>query len=271
MLKKAAGVTMLELMLVILIGAAIVIFGLQQYQQYQKNQYAIQLRSTVDSLLEALGSYYQANCETGTLSPTSMTFPPSPIAFDDGGRLLNDLQNGYLPANVLFFNPIVDNTATNQGYAVQLNFFQSTNPAQPGRRTQVCYSFWGTSTGAGCSDTPLPTPNTMIIGWQIQVAVKIKDPATILNYVGLTGADCAVESLTPGVPADCGSSTGSTNPLRYLIWQRLPAFASSAINSSLWLSNPLVKQFKAQYTHDEMYELYMNNTATSPYYYLCGS
>lgn len=257
-------------MLVILIGASIAIFGLRQFEQYQKNQYAIQLRLTVDSLLEALGSYYQANCETGTLSPKSMTFPPSPIGFDDGGTLLDDLQNGYLPDSVLFLNPIVDNKATNQGYAVQLNFFQSTNPAQPGRHTKVCYSFWGTSTAAGCSDTPAPTPNTMIIGWQIQVAVKIKDPTTIMNYVALTGADCAVPDLTPGVPADCGTGVGSTKALNYLIWQRLPSFASSAINSSLWLSNPLVKQFNEQYTHDEMYELYMNNT-TSPYYYLCGS
>jgi hypothetical protein len=257
-------------MLVLLIGSSILLFSIKQYEEYKMNQNAIALKSTVDSILQSMSYYYQANCQNGTLSPTVSSFPPPPV-FDNAGALWNVLNQGFLPANWQGLNPIVDNAAPNQGYSVQFNYFQSTKPSNPGRNTKVCYNFWssGTANVSGCGATPAPIPDSIIIGWQIQVTVKMKDPTSTMDYAGLAGADCAVTDLTPNTVADCSHS--GTGPFQYLVWQRLPAFASPTISSPLWLTTPMVKQFNEAYTHDPMYEIFMNGTSPTSYYYLCGS
>lgn len=267
------GVTMLELMLVILIGSSILLFSLEQYREYQANQYAIQLRSSVDSILQAMSYYYQGNCQRGTLSPSMLpAFPPNPPIFNRNGNLWNDLNNGFLPANWQGLNVIVDNSAANQGYSVQFNYYEATKPISPGRNTTVCSPFWSSGNpfiASGCSTTPAPIIGSIIVGWQIQVAVKMHDPNTTLDYMGLAGADCALATLPTNQPADC-SQQPANPPYNYLIWLRLPSFASPTIGTPLWLTTPMVKQFNEAYTHDPMYEIFMRSTS-SPYYYLCGS
>jgi len=263
--NKSKGVTLLEVMLVLLIGSLLILLAVRQYQQYQLEQYALQLKYNVDSLLQAMSYYYRANCETGKLSPSQLVpFPPTQLAYS----LSLDKNDfvGYLPNNFQPMNPLVDNSVDDYGYSTQFNFFQVGQ-----KNANACFSFWGTgATPVGCN-TPAAIPDTVVVGWQLQVIVKMSNPATTTNYLGLTGADCAVDEsdLPTNKVVDCSKKNTDSTPT-YLVWQRSPSFATPAVSSSAWMSTPVLKMFNLQYTHDPMFELYMNNTATTSYYYLCG-
>ena len=224
MTKKMAGVTLLEVLLVMAIAASIIILTLRIYQQFQKDQYAIQLRYNADTLLEGLAYYYQANCAEG--AGRKLSQQPFPTTFNDGGNLYIDLTNGFLPANWQPANPLIDPTAANNGYFVQFNYY---SPSQ--RQVYACNTFWSTTPGQPGCTAPQPIPNTQVVIWVAQLAIKMRDPATTLGYLGLTGADCAVDSLPAGAPADCSQASASGQP-SYLVWQRLPSLASPALQST---------------------------------------
>lgn len=263
-IKKLIGVTLLEILLVIAIGSSFILFAIRQYQLYQAQQYALQLRYNAETLLEALSYYYQANCAAGSGRTLSQT--PLPSVYDDSGKLYTDLTKGFLPGNWQPINPLVDNAATNKGYFVQFN-----NRSAGNRNINVCYSYWSTSGTAGtqgCSPAQAIS-NAPIILWQEQLAIKMKNPAQTLGYLGLSGADCAVDSLTSGAPVDC-SNTSTTGQPNYLVWQRLPSFASPTLTGDQWINQPIQKSFIQQYTHDPMYELYLQGTGSTTFNYLCG-
>lgn len=265
---KENGVTLLEMLLVLLIMSSFLILGIQQYQNYQIEQNAIQLRYTINALLEGMSNYYQANCQNGTLAPANLTrFPPVPPIFNDNGNLYSVITQNYIN-NWQPLNPIVDNDATQSGYLVQFNFFDIPRT----KKAYVCYNFWSTTGDAapGC-DTPTLIPGSRVVGWGIQVAVKIRDPQRTAGFVGLTGADCAVTNISDIRAANCANDGVDDDPnnLHYLVWQRVPSYASADISSDLWLTNPVVKEFKLQYTNDPMYEIYLQGVQGSMYY-LCG-
>jgi hypothetical protein len=105
-----------------------------------------------------------------------------------------------------------------------------------------------------------------VVFWEIQVTVKLSDPNAGVRLKGVLGADCFSDTAT-----DCNASVQKPS---YLIWKRVPAFASPKTTSILWGSLSDFKEFTMQYTHDPMYELSNPNgyagTTTSDYYYLCG-
>lgn len=262
MRNKTAGVTLLEVLLVMAIAASLIMFSINLYQQYRADQFAIQLRYNADTVLESLAYYYQANCSEGPGRTLSQT--PYPTVFNDGGDLYNDLKNGFLPSNWQPYNPLIDGTAANDGYFVQFNLIPPFK-----KQVYVCnpYDTSGVGGAHPCS-TPQEIPNSEVIIWQVQLAIKMKNPASTLGYLGLSGADCAVNSLPTNAPVNCSSRviSGSAN---YLVWQRLPSFASPAVVGDQWVSMPQTKEFNRQYTHDPMYELYLNGTGPTTYY-LCG-
>ena len=264
-MKKSKGVTLLEVMLVLLIGSLLLIFGIRQYQQYQLEQYALQLKYNVDSLLQAMSYFYRANCAKGKLSPSQLTpFPPTQLAYSLS--VDNNDFVGYLPNNWQPLNFLVDNTADDYGYSTQFNFYQIGQ-----KNANACFSFWSTgNTPAGCN-TPNAIPNTLVVGWQMQVIVKMINPDTTTNYLGLTGADCAIDAtdLPTNKVVDCSKTSASGAPT-YLVWQRPPSFATPTISANDWMATPGLRMFNLQYSHDAMFELYMDNSSATPYYYLCG-
>lgn len=261
--NESRGVTLLEVMLVLLIGSFLLLLAVRQYEQYQLEQYALQLKYNVDSLLQAMSYFYRANCATGKLSPSQLSpFPPTQLTYPLS--LNNNDFAGYLPDNWQPMNPLVDNNANDNGYFTQFNFFQIGQ-----KNATACFTFWSSgNTPAGCN-TSTAIPNTMVVGWQIQVVVKMINPQTTTNYLGLTGADCAIDAsnLPANKIVNCSNNSTSGSPT-YLVWQRSPSFATPTVSANDWMATPRLKMFNAQYTHDAMFELYMNNS--SPYYYLCG-
>jgi prepilin-type N-terminal cleavage/methylation domain-containing protein len=261
-MNKSNGMTLLEVMLALAIAASIVLMGLKQYQQYKLGQEIEQVRYNVNLLFKALGDYYFANCAaavdgnpgvTGTLAPSQSPANPFIIA-------ITTQLAGYLSNWPPLYNPLIDSTF---GYTAQFN-----QSIQAGvRAATVCSSYWTPM----CSSAP--NPSSQIILWTAQVVVKMSDPTKTLAYQGLVNADCAVTSVPAARAINCSTTNGgdgvTTGSPAYLVWQRLPSFASPAMSSSLQGAGSVIKEFNMLYTHDPMAELYNIASYSTPNY-LCG-
>lgn len=291
-IKKLQGMTLLEVMLVLLIGASITVMGIRVYQSWVLQSNIEQVKSSVDTLLSSVANYYQAVCgqtSSPVLSPTSI----NPVVINISTTLMG-LPGGsgsgpvtvspkYLISSIIP-NPLLDTTAATgslQGYYAQLN------PISGAMQTYACWNF-GTSTygtsvkydtgpyntsNVVCSNkpqpstptyAPLPSPAAVIV-WKAQVAVKLRSDLNAATYQQLMAADCTSSLSGTGGVAPCKDNT----PGQYLVWERLPSLASPDTSSGYWISMPGIKLFKRQYEHDQMLEL-TGSTGTGSQYYLCG-
>lgn len=259
------GITLFELIIVLVIATSIILMGFQRYQMWKIEQNFLVLKYNVNVLFQGLKQYYQANCDdqttgydivkAGALSPSTLTDPlePQVIAIDDIAKTLSAWPRPTY---------IVD-ASVNSGYDAQFNPFTTAE-----RKAYAC-SYFGSSPPQ-CEVPPSVINNTNIILWQAQVVVKMRDPSTTMAYLGTVGADCAVNTFNPGDVIDCSKGIASMDEdAQYLVWQRLPSFTVTDMRSSQWLSEPLTKILKLQYTHDPMYEMY-NENDTRHRNYLCG-
>ncbi len=273
MIKKMNGLTLLEVILVLAIMTSIILMGLQWFQTlvYQNN-YMI-LKSNVDQLFLALRQYYQANC--GLVSSTNKFFQypsnqPQVVVLS-----MNDIKP-YLPQDWPRTTPV----AEDDSYIYQFNLYLNSGSQYPQRSTYVCFQL------DPSKPTPCDTPGTTVIDsskihiWQIQVMVKMRDPAQAYNYRAVAGASCAASAYSDTAAADCSASASLTEAI-YLVWQGAPADVAPEMRSTLWMMDPVIKEYKLQYTHDPMYEMYNPNAVrevTQPYTYqnvdyqnyLCG-
>lgn len=248
MRKHQLGVTLLEVLLALAIGAAVILMGIKQYQQYQTQQYIAQLQFNIDELFQGMGLYYQANCTSLNPSTTNV-----PIDISTG------LQTpGYLRTQWQPFNPLINNTST-ANYVVQLNV-SGTTPTK--RYASACWNFTGQQSGLDCSPTPTVTQSPVYI-WRTQVAVEFPSSANMEAYQSIFGADC-ISDISGSVVTPCESSPPSTTG-HYLVWERLPSFATTTSSSGLWPSMQVLHEFNLQYNHDQMYEL-QNPSYVSSYY-----
>lgn len=275
MMNKERGVTILEVLLVLVIMTSLILMGLRWYQTLQtENNYGV-LKSDVDQLFLALRQYYQANCGTinnGTANPNNIFFPKSGTISSFVTPPASGLQP-YLPSNWPRHTPIID-TASDNGFTSQFNLYLPASKL-PQKVQYVCYNF-----GTPACSTQAPIPNSQIFIWQMQVAVKMLNPTEAYEYRATAGADCAASDISGG-PIVC-SDNASIDPANatYLIWQRAPSDVPIEMRSPLWMYDPVLKEFKLQYTHDPMYEMYNPNTTidyTQPpmdrvsyQNYLCG-
>jgi type II secretory pathway pseudopilin PulG len=260
------GITLLETMLTLVIGTSILVMGLKMYQQYQLDTNLQQLQYNVRLLSVAMANYYHANCQNyGTLDPTSAGRPTSapaipslttPWPINVTTQLVTP---GFLGKWPLILNPLIDTTVGANGYILQLNPILSTTPPN----ITGC-----TDTKVPCTvtATPLPTTQSIVLVWQLQVAIKLHDQTKNQSYIGTLGASC-LSDLGSGGNTVTPCSSAVTSNGTYIVWDTLPSFIPN-MNSVLTPSMSILKQESLLYTHDVMYEL--NSGYTSPQYYLCG-
>ncbi|OAI48748.1 hypothetical protein AYO45_04185 [Gammaproteobacteria bacterium SCGC AG-212-F23] len=260
-LKRYSGVTLIEVLLVLAIGALVLTLALQQYDVYSRQSSLQQVKRNAEQLLIAASQYYRGNCMNIGV------FPVSSAKFNISIQQL--INKGFLTAWAPD-NPLVDGGAQEKGYFVQ---FIQKNPAT--MNVSACWNFTGIEGDNSCQPQVAPkqqqlpqplinNPSTVIF-WIVHVAVKIADSQKdkVSAYAQIVGADCTSDSADK-----CNSSADQGT---YLIWERLPSFSSPEMSSTLWQTMPLLKQFNMQYTHDLVYEL---ETVPTNYvgsqYYLCG-
>jgi hypothetical protein len=292
MIKKIVGITLLEVMLVLAIGASLLLLGVQQYKQFARQASFSEVKKNVDLLFEGLGRYYQANCrslsDSAVMIPRGKTVTTLQGDLAPGGSINGtvvdfktsnvvypiNIQNAlitpkYLPANWPTYVPTVDANS----YAASFVFMLTTKSAY------ACWNLKQTQGGLVCNTDPFfpgdpdvgpqeIQPNQVAF-WLVQVSVRVQDDADgskTLAFLGPTGANCA-----SSVPDHCD---GSETP-QYLIWQQLPTRSGARIGSDLWPSQVQEVLFNQQYTHDVMYEMTTPNYAPADSgidtNYLCGN
>jgi prepilin-type N-terminal cleavage/methylation domain-containing protein len=258
--KAEYGVTLLEILLVLAIISSILLMGTNQYVGYQNQRDIAAVQYNVDQLFLAAAQYYKANCNgtyssagvliPGTLNPANLTPPnlTSPFSVTTAQLITAGYLSGWNPAN-----PLIDSTVPGLDYIVQFNPIVSSG---------VAVSIPSSWNSGGLTFIPGTQAKTLL--WRIQVSVLLRDPTRSTFYQGAMNADC-ISGLNGTVVDQCNPVPAAAG---YLAWERLPSYASPKMSSPLTSSMPLVKEFNLQYTHDQMYELNLGNTAVQ--YYLCG-
>jgi type II secretory pathway pseudopilin PulG len=249
---KLRGMTLLEVLLVIVIGIAILILGFRQYQNIKAESDFQIIQYNVDTLFSAMSLYFQANCSQGTLSPSYLSpqkfSTPFPISIN------NDLMNPtYAYLTVLpKASSLVSSTNGWTSYIVQFNpqiNIRQMTPNQTGNN--------------------LNNNLGMALIWTIQVAVHMKSNTGVQTYANILDAAC-ISSMQNGMVTSCNSNP---TPGKYIVFQRLPSWASPNSLSNYWTMNPQVKLFKQLYT-TAPFQYLMNSqgysTQGNMQYYLCN-
>ncbi|MBA3661306.1 MAG: type II secretion system protein [Gammaproteobacteria bacterium] len=248
--KPQLGITLLEILLVMVIGASIIVLSLQQYLSYRRDADVFQLQANVDLLFQTLEKYFRANCATANFNVKNpLVYVPVTLE-----SLMNE---GYLTLsnNRMQVNPLIDSESTGQGYILQFNQINDTLGNLP-VRTQ-------------------PNGDAKSLGsitiWQAQVAVKLNNSQLIPQYKNILGADCTSNFVSgwgyvlPCTEVAAGSTSGD-----YIVFTKLPSYPSSRANNNYWATTPTVKQFRQMYTTDPILNL-LSGYQSGTQYYTCGS
>jgi prepilin-type N-terminal cleavage/methylation domain-containing protein len=271
---RQRGMTLLEVMLVIAIATSLVLLGVQTYQQFSLQNEKTKIAFNINVLFQAMRNYYYANCianrnpatdnridaTVGLMDPTITTPSGTNLVLDITTNLIT---RGYLTN----WKPALSPMATN--YVVQFNLYNDASVYTGNvRSVQFCFSSTSDTSGT-CKAQPTLADNNIYL-WTIQVAIKFASAAKASQYKNLLGADC-VSSLVNGAVTPCSQSPTAVD---YVVFERLPSFAAPTANSPLWLSDPMLKLFKRQYTNDDDYAVtkqddasYLNKGYQN---YLCG-
>lgn len=258
--KMMRGVTLLEVLLVLAIGASLVMLSLRMYANYRITQAAETVKLNIDSYFQALDMFYQIQCrlpsnastsgQLGLLDPRHVPAPDLQNPFAATSYITS-----YLPRTPLY--SVLGNT-----YIAQLN---------PGRMTREVGVFYPPNTGPDQNQTIFIKKSNSVYYWVAQVAIVIDDSSNINAYKPLLGADC-VSHVTGNTVTPCSASDGAGTAL---VFQRMPSLNSPAMQSSFWITMPRMKQFVQQYTNDDNYALQKDdstwNTSSGYENYLCGN
>lgn len=257
MKQQDSGITLVEVLLVLVVGVTILVSAFKLYDRLRVDSRILELKSNVDTLFLAAANYYQVNCaKGGTLDPTIATGTVKTI------DITTDLITpAFLPASFPPSNALVDPAAGPglKGYVVQFNKYLKPRYQQTCSDPPTCSTLEDTQVG------------TVVI-WQIQIAVKMKNTAAaqLAAYKTYLNADClATATGTPGSTPLCSTSpTGN-----YLIFQRLPSAVMFNANaqSSFWSINPMAKQFGQMYTSNPITDLTGQDHSTEYQYFYCSS
>jgi Tfp pilus assembly protein PilE len=272
------GITLLEVMLVLTLAAFVMVMSIRMYIGREREANIAALQLEVDQIFLAMGNYYRANCrlDKNNLNPNTMPAASTLIravvgtATGSTPSLANFIT---LPANLttLPMNPLVTSTSANtdMGYIAQFN----SQAPQSVVATSCVILTPGTPATTACSAGATPTTtNAQSLVWQIQVSVDVGSLASVLAT--RMGADC-VSSTNPTLDKNnntvvypCSAHQSGT----FLVWTRLPSYASPQMQSPLWQTMPLIKQFNQQYTQDPMYQLSggTNEGGNGDSFYICG-
>ena len=266
--KNVAGVTLLEIMLVLVIASGIIMLGLKQYNSMRVYGNAAQVQGNVDNLFQAAAFYYHANCQrqidpvtmnqvnaAGTLDPDyidPVTTLPAPPSNPYPVPITTLLSAGYLPASPIA-NAMINDSSANS-YIIQFN-----------QETPAPDRILNTPTG--------PVKLGKIINYTIQIAVELKDPKKANVYQKLLNAEC-LSRLIGTVVMPCSSAwwVPPVGGVIYAVWERQPSFAVPNSQSDLWQTNMVNKEFNQFYTTKPV--SYLGSLPAASYSqqnYLCGS
>lgn len=292
--KKQAGVSLLEIMLVLAIGGSLLVLGFRQYQVYKMDSDLRRVLYNVDELAVAASLYYYANCGDqrdpssgimpGRLSPRHA--PPPNVNFSL--NINSDLVSlGYLKANAILQNPLVNNTAPGGGYSVQLNQMSSI------RTVTTCST-------PGC--TPQPVQIGTAIDWKIQIGVTFNN-ATVASMAqaylqasclstknintnsvvtcndisGFT-SNCITLRLSgsPGATASanangCPNSTSVSDYTNFIVFERSPHFPVNMPEEGLWGIRGETRHYYREQTSYPLTYLLTNSHNPEYQYFLCGT
>lgn len=283
--NRQLGVTIIELMLVLVIGASLIMMGIRQFRIFSIERDAILLKANVNTIFQGMTNFYYANCDGNTDPVTGMmTYGKlNPVVTSEGTYPIiieSDLVTpGYLPTTLPTIvppNALVNTKPTGKGF-IPIGY-----KAQFNRYTQdrkICTK--GTNVVNGANDancTQQVVTGTSLI-WRAQVAVKLRQsipPEQYETYRSLTGADCLSAEAPDGVSVSPCSSKAEGD---FLVWERMPSMTTPIDRATSTLSgnDPNLKQFNQLYTQ------YPDSTVTSStitgrtpptdetHYYLCGS
>lgn len=261
MKKNAAGFTLLEVILVLVISALLFVLGYKFYLSIRSDADISQVQYNVDRIFSSAAEYYQANCRQqldpltgnpGATNPTAVldpvNSPVSPVAVTVSALRTAGFLQATLPINRLI-NP----ATINGGYVVQFNQTPLSSPSTDVR-------FAGVKIGN-------------IIYWNIQVSVAIRS-TTPLAIVRMLGADCASNLAASGNTVNpCNSGIAvSTAQTVYAVWERAPSYAAPNAEANTWMGNAQVRSFNQLYTNSNIVNGQPGPSGTQANYqnYLCG-
>lgn len=238
--RRQSGVTLLEVILALVIGGAILLLGLQQYTNYRRDSDISTLQQNVDVLFHALSLYYKANCANSETLGSAST---SPNAY---AVPLSDLvSSGFLNLAELRPSPFVDTASGTNGYILQFN------PAYATREI-------------GMSDGTVRNIGT-VAGWQAQVAVSLNPNYNAQSLRLALGADCLSTSSQSTVAA-CGS--GSTGNVA--VFARSSTLSSLRGSPNTWYSRSRTQLFKQMYETAPILNLTGQSDLANNQFYRCG-
>lgn len=260
MKTKQSGVTLLELLLVMLVAGSILVMGYRLYDTFQSDADVEIVKSNVDVIFQGMQSYYRKNCygttrsdqtvDPGTLNPAYVPASPPQLPIDIQTDLIN---TGYISTNIVKTSIVNPVGAGFDGYIAQFNKLTYDR--------QVCTDG---PTGAG------PTDCTVNVGkvtsWQAQVSVRLDKLTTAAQYLALLTGDCrSTLSGSTVLPCEVSGNTGG-----YIVFQRSVSSAVPKEGSTYWGTMPTVLQFKQMYTTYPITSL-TSGTTTANQNYLCAN
>jgi hypothetical protein len=277
--RSQQGLTLLEIMLALVIATAVIITSMKQIQVYMLNNDIDVVKSNVDNLFAAAAQYYRANCATLNTSiamPITGSIPSldTPATGFTSGQGFLQVPLCFLAGECSWYgspNTLVNTSDPSGGYAVQFNISTSGVP-NTACGAKNCSSAWP----GPVVNHSLPSMRITLLA--IQVSVLLKSTKTASYVKGVLGADClSTESVAGAHPiiAPCVATT----PVgaMWLVFTRLPSYASPQTAAASWAMMPMLKEFNLQYTHDQMYELSngvteeaAGNTTGTTTTYTCG-
>ncbi|MBX3708393.1 MAG: hypothetical protein KIT56_01905 [Gammaproteobacteria bacterium] len=265
--KRHEGITLVEAMLVLVIGATIIYMGMQQYFSYRRDADVMQVIANVNTLFQSMTGFYKQECYgtepggtliPGKLNPTNPTPPAAMFPIN----IVTDLREaGYLTTSIPLSSLVNPTGAGTQGYITQFN----RNTTVLNRQT--CME--GTDAVKGPHDPNCTRAENVgeVVVWTSQVAVRLNHPAQRQQYLNLLAGDC-LSSAVGNMVTSC--SMGGNPAGEYVVWERLPSNASVDAMSSYWPTMPSVSQFKQMYTTYSI--LNLTNESQRPHqYYYCGN
>lgn len=252
-MSKFKGVTLLEVMLVLAIAAAIILMSLQQYTLYRRDADIGQVQYNVNLLFQSMAKYFRAHCK----DPPFNAYSP----IQSQGVPVSTLRQDQFLTDLLPLSPIVAGDSPDEGYVTQFNQVQFANqtPALPQRMIELS-SPAGKQTSMG-----------NIVIWRAQVSVALRDQETAQQFESLLAADCLSQAASSGANptvTQCAEAPGGAT--QYAVWERLPSFGSVRLNSTYWGTMPVVRQFTQMYTTYPILVL-TDGTKTNVQYFVCGS
>jgi len=291
-IRRQAGVSLGEVILVLVIVGMVFGMGIQQYVVYQRDVNLRQIVANVNTISQAAANYYYANCFgktdpgagtviPGTLNPGSS--PSNPFTLN----MTNDLVTpGYLTTTIPL-NPLIDSSGANNGYVVQ--YTRTDTPSM------LCID-------SGCSKK---TQIGTTVSWNMQVAVKLSNPDLASQYSKITNATCvssqkgtdgvascdtasnyaAICSYYRSIPASspyytrfssmannlgCPASSSSNAYNNFLVFESKPSAYGVDNLPTLWQTNAVVKQFTQGYRTNPISNLTSSSHNPEYQYFLCG-